>query len=559
MFLRLKLPNFSPIIILNLFYFLLLTGCTENESNEKNYHVFRYNQSEGLTSLDPAFARNQANIWAQKQLFNGLLELNEQMEVAPAIAHSWDIAENGLVYTFHLRDDVYFHPHKIFKNKSSRHVTASDFVYSFRRILNKQTASTGAWIFNDKVLRDAEGNISDTCFKAVNPYTLKIYLQKPFPPFPELLTMPYAYVVPKKIIKHYGKDFRVHPVGTGPFRFKTWEENSSLIFSKYEEYWRKDKSGHQLPYLDAVQITFVSDKNMELYNFKKHKLDFMSSMDDNVKDKIINDNGKVKKTFKTNYQVTRIPYLNTEYIGFQLDSSKYDRKNHPLLNPKVRKALSYAIDRRTLLKYIRKNIGKEGHYGIVPPWIKQFDHQKTAGYKHNIKKAYKLLKEAGYPGGEGFPTLQFNSNPPYRKISEFLQKNWSELGIDVKLDINNFATHQEMVDNGRVNFFRGAWLGDYPDAENYLSLFYSKNFAPAGPNKTHFHSQKFDSLYNKALHIHNKEKRYRIYEKMDQLIMKKCPVIILFYDQVLRMTQQNISGLPASPMNRLDLEKVKKQ
>jgi peptide/nickel transport system substrate-binding protein len=138
-----------------------------------------------------------------------------------------------------------------------------------------------------------------------------------------------------------------------------------------------------------------------------------------------------------------------------------------------------------------------------------------------------------------------------------LQKQWSSLGIKVKIDVNNNSTHQELVDNGRVNFFRASWLGDYPDAENYLSMFYSKNFSPAGPNKTRFKNKSFDELFEKAQIADNDPfDRYSMYNVMDQIVMAESPIIVLYYDEVIRLAQSNITGLEANPMNNLSLEKV---
>ncbi len=140
---------------------------------------------------------------------------------------------------------------------------------------------------------------------------------------------------------------------------------------------------------------------------------------------------------------------------------------------------------------------------------------------------------------------------------EYLQKQWEAIGVKVKIEINQVPTHQELVDNSKVNFFRGSWLGDYPDAENYLSMFYSQNKAPLGPNKTHFENAKFDSLYNLARFESEGFKRFDYYLAMDNIIMEEAPVIVLFYDEVLRLTQNNVTGLkPTNPMNVLKLEKV---
>lgn len=234
-----------------------------------------------------------------------------------------------------------------------------------------------------------------------------------------------------------------------------------------------------------------------------------------------------------------------------------DEKTNPLLNVKVRKALSYAINRKNLISFIRNGLGTPGNHGFVPDAISSFDSTQIGGYKIDIKEAQKLLKEAGYPQGKGFPEITLNTYTTDKEIGEFLQKQWDEnLGIKVKIVTNQFATHKDMVDNAKVTFFRGSWIGDYPDAENFLAMFYSKNKSPSGPNKTHFNDQAYDKLFEEAHETDNTFTRYTDYHKMDQIIMDNAPVIVLYYDEVLNLKQKNITGLKTNTMNTLVLEKV---
>ena len=538
---------------------ILLISCdkSKKEDTEKP-KIFRFNIQEGFTSMDPAFARNQSNIWVVNQLFNGLVELNEEMKVVPSIAQKWEISEDGKVYTFNLRNDVYYHESKEFKNGIKRNVVASDFVYSFQRIISSKVSSTGAWIFNDKVLREEDGSISDTCFKAMDDYTFRIYLQEPHPAFLQILTMPYAFVVPKEVVEKYGKDFREHPIGTGPFKLKHLEENTSLIMVKNESYWKKDKNGANLPYLDAVNVSFIDDKKVAFLTFTKGKLDIFSGLDENSKDMALNVDGTLKEKFVDQFNYQKIPYLNTEYLGFQLDDQLDVSKNHIFQNKKVRQAINYAIDREELINFIRNGIGRPADAGIIPSALPSFNPKIVKGYEYNPEKAEQLLKEAGFPEGKGLPTLELftQTNSQYRDMAELIQKHCEEVGIRITISTNLFATHQEMVDNSRVNFFRGSWLGDYPDGENYLTLFYSKNFAPQGPNKTHFKNEAFDALYDQAKSTTDIEERWNLYQQMDKIVVEEAPVIVLYYDEVIRFTQKNVKGIQADAMNSLKLEGV---
>ena len=175
--------------------------------------VFRFNIYNGLSSLDPAFGAVQSNLWLDNLLFNGLVQLNEKLEILPCIAKSWEISADGKTYTFHLCNTIFFHDDELFQNGKGRKVIASDFVYTFNRITDPSVASKGAWIFNGKVT-------AENPFVAVDDSTFEIHLNNPYAPIMGILTMPYCKVVPKEVVEHYDKDFRAHPVGTGPFKFK---------------------------------------------------------------------------------------------------------------------------------------------------------------------------------------------------------------------------------------------------------------------------------------------------------------------------------------------------
>lgn len=536
---------------------LVCQSCSNATENGKDKSVFRYNQPEALSSLDPAFARNQANIWATTQLYNGLVELDQELKIGPGIAKSWEVSEDGRTYTFILRDNVYFHDHEVFAQGKGRKVTAQDVAYSFKRIIDPATASTGAWIFNDKVLSDKNGAISDTAFLAVNDSTFRIYLNEPFIAFLEILTMPYAFVVPQEAVAKYGKDFRANPVGTGPFMFKQWDEGNAIIMHKNPKYWKKDEKGQQLPYLDAVQISFITDRKSEFLTFMQGKLDFLSGVREGSRDLILNNDGTVQDDFKGKFTVRKEPYLNTEYIGFQLDTKNLKDPNRAVQDKRVRQALNYAINKKEMIAYFRNNIGIPGHSGMVPPSLPSFSEEKVPGYSYNPKKAKELLTAAGYTLQKPLK-MRLSTVTEHKELAEYMQKKWAEIGVQVEIDINQGPAHQETVDNGRAPFFMKSWLGDYPDAENYLALFYSKNFSPAGPNKTHFVNTEFDKLYELAKLERDVKKRWTMYQAMDRIVVEESPVIVLYYDEVLRLTQNNIQGLEPNPMNMLKLERVRK-
>jgi len=524
--------------------------------------VFRYNQPEALTSLDPAFARNQANSWAVAQLYNGLLELDSTLLPAPALARTFRISPDGRGYVFVLRRGVRFHDSDVFPDGKGRAVTAADFVYSFKRLLDPATASSGGWIFRGKVLEKPDGSTSDTAFVAANDSTLRIHLKEPFIPFLGILTMPYAYVVPHEAVAKYGKDFREHPVGTGPFRFKRWDEGNVLLYARNPGYWRRDQRGRRLPYLDAVAISFLADRKTEFLTFMQGKLDFLSGIRAGSRDLIMHPDGSIRADFRGKFTVQKVPYLNNEYLGFQLDSANLTgeqaAQGRALRDRRVRQALNYALNKPEMLTYILNRVGQAGTSGFVPAALPSFSEKLVPGYSYQPQRARQLLRAAGY-GPQRPLRLRLSTVLERKEIGEYLQKQWADVGVQVQIDINQSAAQQDLVDNGRVAFFAKSWLGDYPDAENYLALFYSPNFSPAGPDKTHFKNSAYDRLYDEARRTQEVARRTALYQAMDRLIVAECPVISLYYDQVVRLTQNNVRGLTPNPMNQLLLERVRKQ
>ena len=572
---------------------LVLASCHDAaRSAADERRVFRYNQPEALSSLDPAFARNQANSWAVSQLYNGLMELDSALLPVPALARRYTISPDGRTYTFVLRKGVFFHEDTaVFKPSEAflralaeqeakdhqravdydhlesyplptRQVTAADFVYSFKRILDPATASSGGWIFRGKVLEKPDGSISDTAFVAANDSTFRIHLKEPFIPFLGILTMPYAYVVPHEAVEKYGKDFREHPVGTGPFRFKLWDEGNVLLYERNPGYWRRDEKGRPLPYLDAVAVSFLPDRKTEFLTFMQGKLDFLSGIRAGSRDLIMHPDGTIRADFKGKFTVQKAPYLNTEYLGIQLDSAnligEQAVQGRALRDKRVRQALNYALNKPEMLTYLLNRVGHPGTSGFVPTALPSFSEKEVPGYSYQPQKARQLLRAVGY-GPQQPLKLRLSTVLERKEIGEYLQKQWADVGVQVQIDINQSAAQQDLVDNGRVAFFAKSWLGDYPDAENYLALFYSPNFSPAGPDKTHFKSAAYDKLYNEARRTQDVARRTALYQAMDRIVVEESPVISLYYDEVVRLTQNNVRGLTPNPMNQLLLERVRKE
>ncbi len=539
-------PLFVAVIAL-----CLLCSCGRRTTRGDKM-IFHYNESSGIQTLDPAYASGQAVIWPCNQLFNGLVDMDDSLNVVPAIAKRWTISEDGLCYTFYLRDDVSFHNTSCYPFKKKRIVTAEDFVYSFSRILDPDVASPGAWIFQ-KVKRDNKGVAS---FKALNDTVLQIELAEPFPPFLGILTMKYCSVVPKEVVEHYGKDFRNHPVGTGPFQFQLWQEGVKLVLRKNPDYFEKDEKGNRLPYLDAVAVSFIVDKQSVFMEFMKGSLDFMSGIEACYKDALLTKDGRLNPTYQKEVKLLTGPYLNTEYLGFMLKPGDND---NPILDKRVRQAINYGFDREKMMKYLRNNVGYPGTAGFVPKGMPSYNPKRTGGYNYDPAKAAKLLEEAGYPGGKGLPPISVAVSASYADLVQYMQHELSELGIELKMDVMQGAQQRQMMRNYQLPFFRGSWICDYPDAENYMALFYSKNLQPVGSNYTHYVNPAFDRLYERSQRCADETQRNEYYTQMDSLLTEDAPVVVLYYDKVVRFTRANVSGMGTNPVNMLNLKRVKIQ
>ncbi|MFB9055729.1 ABC transporter substrate-binding protein [Mariniflexile ostreae] len=520
---------------------LLFFSCRNKVNSDKSHLVFRYNEHKNIGSLDPAFSKDLADIWATNQLFNGLVQMDENLNVQPSIAKSWKVSEDGLTYSFSLRQDVFFHKHKVFGKEATRTVKASDFVYSLNRLLDKQIASPGSWVLS-KVAN----------FHAVNDTLFQIQLKQAFPAFLGLLTMKYCSVVPKEVVTHYGADFRSNPIGTGPFKFKRWEENIKLVFRKNKRYFEQDLKGRPLPYLEAIAITFLPDKQSEFLQFSQGNIDFVSGLDASYKDEILTANGKLRPQYAKTKNMIRGPYLNTEYLAFYMDS-----KVPEIQSELLRKAVNYGFDRKKMMVYLRNGVGIPAEGGFIPKGLPGFN--KAIGFTYRPEKAKQLVAQFKKETGNQTPTIHLTTTSNYLSFCEFIQRELQKTGLAVNIDVIPPATLKDAKANGKLDMFRASWIADYPDAENYLSLYYSKNFAPNGPNYSHFKNKQFDTWYEHAFTETDLKKRALLYSQMDSLIMQQTPIAPLFYDEVVRFTGKNVSGLGINPVNLLDLKWVKKE
>ncbi|HRE51703.1 MAG TPA: ABC transporter substrate-binding protein [Flavitalea sp.] len=529
-------------------FVFLFCACGRPEQDPRQ--AFYYNESSGIATLDPAFAKNQSIIWAVRQLYNTLVQTDDALNIMPGLAYRWEMSDDRLQYLFYLRDGVYFHDNEAFPGGKGRKMTAYDVEYSFRRIIDPATASSGAWIFNRRV--DSAGG-----FKALNDSVFQLRLSAPFTPLLGLLSMQYCSVVPREAVEKYGRDFRNHPCGTGPFRFKSWEEGQALILEKNENYFEKDEEGNTLPYLDAIKISFYNNKATEFLLFRQGKLDFINDIDASFKDEILDKRGRLKKEWEHTIVLSKHPYLNTEYFGILVDSSLDIVKNSPLRLKQIRQAVNYGFDRRKMMMYLRNGIGIPAESGFIPAGLPSYDSAIVRGYHYDPDKAKQLLAEAGFAGGSGLPPVKLLTIPAYAELGSFVARQLEDIGMKIQVETMQKGLLLEQTAKSSALFFRASWIADYPDAENYLSVFYGKN--PAPPNYTRYQNPAFDKLYEQALTITDDSLRFVLYRKMDQMIIDDAPVVPLWYDEVIRLVNPRVKGFTTNALNLLELKKTRVQ
>lgn len=503
------------------------------------------NQVQNVESLDPAFAKNQFVMWHVNQCYNRLVEFDEEMQPQPSLARSWTISPDRKTYTFILRNDVYFHDNEAFPSGKGRRMTAQDVVYSFNRIIDAATASPGAWIFNGRV------DILDP-FVALNDTTFELHLQRPFNPMLGILSMMYCSIVPHEVVEKWGKDFRSHPCGTGPFVFQDWEEAVAVTYRRNEHYWELDSSGHRLPYIDGIKFTQVDSKATEFLLFMQGDIDFMNGIDAVFKDQILSKQGELKPAYRDKFRLQKHSYLNVEYLGILQDSSKSTTKL--LLDQRIRQAINYGFDRQKMILYIRNSIGKPANAGIIPAGLHGYDSMLVKGYTYQPEKARQLVEAVRKEKGS-LPPITLLSNDNYADRCTFIASQLHDIGLDVRVEIMQPSLLREQMSNSKADFFWATWIADYPDAECYLTMFYSRNTAP--PNYTRFANAQYDALYEQSLVEKDDRIKLDLYRQMDRILVEEAPCVPLFYDEVMHFVHNRVRDFHTNSSNLIDLKRIR--
>ncbi len=522
-------------------FLILLSACNPADDKEESI-VFHYNQHNNITSLDPAFAKSQNNIWAVNHIFSTLLRLNDSLSLIPGIARDWSISDDGCTYTFFLRDDVSFHPSECFQNDLERRVTAQDVVYSFNRLLDTTLNAPGSWIFANRVNRS-------NAFSAPNDTTFILQLLSPFAPLPSLLTMQYCSIVPEEVVVCQGSDFYRNPIGSGPFVFKKWVENQGLFLVRNEDYygWIDRETSN----LKGIRTSFIGERSITFLELVNGRVDFFSGLESSFINTALSPDGQLRASFRDQINFIKSPYLNFEYLGINPQAPGA----HPLLRQRVfRQALNYGIDRELMLRSLRNGIGVPADAGVITRGLPSYNPEIVRGYEFDRFRARQILAQLD-PEYFEIP-LTIHTSKDYLDLTTYIAKQWEYLGLDVAIEVMESAVLRNAMRTGEVGLFRASWIADYPDGESFLSMFYSQN--PAPPNYTRYANSSFDDRYRAALVETDTERKISLYQKMDQILVDDAPVIFLFYDEISLFTSNEVSGISRNALNLLQVDNIKK-
>lgn len=560
----------NRLFVLLLVGTFLLASCGSKEdgahslrdakAGKKYGGTFRLNETGDLRSMDPVQINDATSRHIGENVYDQLLEFNDKLELKPSLAKSYEISEDGLTYTFHLRNDVYFNDDPCFPEGKGRKFVASDVVYSWSRALDPRTNTLALPYF--QVIKGAKEYFDSKAslpggvagLSAPDDTTFVVTLKEAFSPFIQYVSVSNAFIHAKEAVEKYGKDFTHHGVGTGPFRFVEYKEGRHCILVRNPKYWGTDEAGNQLPFLDTLKFSFMQDNKASFLAFKNSELDRHYRIPNEFFPQVCDENKNVQGEYKK-YQLFKVAALGTQFYGFNTEKAGVS-------NIHLRRAIAFSIDRKKIIKYVLKNQAHlPGEHGLVPPPMAGYPFESIKGYSFNPDSARAELEIAKKELGT-LPelTLQLNKGGGRNEdVAQAIQSQLKEvLGLDIKLQLTEWAQHTANIDEGKASFFRLGWIADYPDPQNFLNLLYSKNIPSSGPssiNQTRYRSAEFDKLYEAAIRETDHAKANELWAQADQVAIRDAAQIVIYYDEDYHLLQPWVRDYPVNaqdnnPMKR---------
>ncbi|QRG66300.1 peptide ABC transporter substrate-binding protein [Brevibacillus choshinensis] len=494
--------------------------------------VFRFNIGSEPSTADPGLSDDNISSMVVSSTFDGLTRKGPDGKFHEAAAEKIETSEDGLTYTFHLRDA---------KWSNGDPVTAHDFEFAWKRALDPQTASDYAYqlfyIKNGADYNAGKAKRDDVGVKALDDKTLEVHLENPTPFFLELTAFATYYPVNKKVVEanpNWAMEASSH-VGNGPFKLETWAHKNKMSFVKNDSYWDKDNVK-----VDKIDVTMIEDQNTELSMFENDELDWAGGPFSTLPTDAI-------PALKESGAFKVIPVANTYWYQFNIEKP-------PFNNVKIRKAFGYAINRQAIIDNILQ-AGQIPATGILPPTMAV----KPDGYfrDHDTELAKQLLAEGMQELGiSKLPpiTLIFNTSEAHKKIAEAVQDQWKQtLGVDVKVANMEFKVYLDTLDSGNYQIARRGWVADFNDPVNFIEIFREKK----GNNNTNWTNPHYNELLQQAAKERDLEKRKQLFGQAEQILMDEMPLSpIYFYTLSWLQGEKVANGIYTDALGNGDLKYV---
>jgi oligopeptide transport system substrate-binding protein len=473
-------------------------------------------------TLDPTLAWDTISAGVIDQLFSGLLELSPEMEVVPAVARSWELSAGGRKYIFRLRDDMCW--------SDGVPVTAEDFEYAWKRVLDPAIGSPGASkLFDVKNARAFhQGQVSDpdrVGIRALDKFTLVVELEEPTSYFPHLLAHHISYPVPRHVVEAQAETWTEPEklVSNGPFRLETWQRGESMVLARNPEF-----HGQFTGNVQRVELSLLSNWSTKLKMYESNDLDIFDLWRSRS-----SDMAHARQQYAQDYVTGPMPV--TMYIGFHVCRAPFDC-------PQVRRAFIHAVDRETLADVVMKGYVFPATGGFVPPGMP--GHTAGIGLLYTPDYARQLLAEAGYPqgGGQRFPTVNLHTFYGGESRSEYLQAQWREnLGVEVTCKSMDFGLLLEELNREPPSMFLIGWMADYPDPDNFLRVCPTRRW-------TGWQNEAYVRLVERARQVTNQDERMRTYQQAGRTLIEEAVIMPLTYGRRHLLVKQWVKKLPMPAM-----------
>ena len=529
-----KLKKVLSLVVAATISSTLLVGCGDDKKEGKDKQVLTYNLAADSKTLDPALNTAIDGGTVLSNTFEGLCRTDEKDKAIKGGAESWNVSEDGLTYIFNLRKDA--------KWSNGDKVTAQDYEYAWKRVLNPETGSEYAYqmyyIEGAEAYNTGKGSVDDVAVKALDDYTLEVKLHSPTSYFLELTAFPCYFPVNKKVVEsdsNWATKVDTY-VSNGPFKMTEWKQKDSLVLERNNEYYNKDKVK-----LDKLVMKMVTEDTSAYASFQAGDFDVI----DTVPSAQI-ESGLADGSF------TKYPNLGTYFLVVNINGENTsDDVKKVLSDSKVRKALNLAINRDAIVKNVTKG-GQVPAYSYVPEGIPSTDGKDFANKKYfkssgDVKEAKKLLEEAGYKDGKGFPTitLLYNQEGDHGNIMQAIANMWKEnLGINVSLSQQEWKVFQSTRSEKKYQIARHGWSGDYVDPMTFLEMWTSTSTL----NEAGFSNNEYDALIKDAIKEQDTKKREEILHKAEDILMDEMPVIPIYYYTQIKGVKSYVKDMKVSQL-----------